>query len=229
MKLSADTYKILKNFATIDRGILIKPGNVLRTRTEAIYAEATVEEQFPLEVGIHDLSNLLNAVDLFTEPELVFEDSYLRIAENSSNAQRSQVIYGYAGEDLITLPMRKKSIEIPNENIAFSLSEEDLFKIKRAVAVFQKPELKITSDGNTVSLSTEDHTQQQGHSYSLEVEADTKGLSCSMVFNFNNLLLLKGDYLVKVTPLFTQFQHRTLQLSYLVGPEPNYSTFNAGA
>jgi hypothetical protein len=226
MKLSQETITILNNFATIHKGILFREGNVLRTRTEAIYAEATVAEDFPREVGIVDLGNLLSAISLFRAPELAFEENVLRIEESAEGSQRSKVLYGYAGEDMVTLPMRKKAIVIPDDHIAFSISEDEIAKLKKAVSIFQMPEIRITSDGKEVSIGTFNHKLQedrQGQSFTMAVDSVTNGLRCKQVFDFNNLKLLKGDYICQITPLYTKFQHRSLTLSYLIGPEPSSS------
>ena len=57
MKLSENTLNVLKNFASINQGILVKPGKSLRTisSNKAILAEASVDEDFPTEFGIYDL------------------------------------------------------------------------------------------------------------------------------------------------------------------------------
>jgi hypothetical protein len=223
MKISPETITILKNFASINKGILITPGTVLRTRTEAVFAEATVVEDFPTEVGIHDLNNFLSVVSLFKEPEFYFEQEYLYITESSGKADTK---YAYAGAGMVQLPMRKKKIEVPAERIEFTLNEEQWSVLQKAVAVFNKPELKITSDGKVVRIGTENHKHQQGNIYSLVVDAEPNGVSCNMVFNMENLRLLKGSYKASVTPLFTMFENTSgLSLNYIVGPEPTTSTF----
>ena len=55
MKISNETQSILKNFASINKGIVFIPGTLIRTRTDSVFAEATVPEDFPLEKGITDL------------------------------------------------------------------------------------------------------------------------------------------------------------------------------
>jgi hypothetical protein len=229
MNLSPETITILANFSQIHKSILFRPGSVLRTRTEAIFAEATVAEVFPIERGIVDLGNLLSALSLFKAPDLLFEEHVLRIVETFEGAQKAEVLYGYAGEDMVTLPMRKKAITISDEQLSFSLSEDELVKLRKAVNVFQKPEIRIVSDATEIQIGTYNHKlqeDQQGQCYTMAVESETNGIDCKQVFDFNNLKLLKGDYACQITKLFTKFQHRTLELSYLIGPEPS-STFGS--
>ena len=61
MKLSDNTLTILKNFAGINNSILVKQGTKLRTISVAknILAEAEIDEEFPRDVALYDLNQLL--------------------------------------------------------------------------------------------------------------------------------------------------------------------------
>ena len=54
MEISAETVKVLTNFAQINSNIVIKPGNKIMTISEAknILAEAVVQEEFDSSIGI---------------------------------------------------------------------------------------------------------------------------------------------------------------------------------
>jgi len=223
MKISNESLAILKNFAAINKGIVIQKGNVLRTRTKAVFAEATIAEEFPLEVGIYDLAQLLNVVALFKEPVFDFNEEYLRIAEATGKAETQ---YAYAGPGLVQLSTKKKSTELPADVITFVLSEDQWATLQKAVSVFQKPEIRISSDGEFVRVGTENHKQTSGSAFSLLVEGEPHGLKCNMVFDMGNMRLLKGSYVVTVTKNYTQFENTSgYNLTYLIGPEPTVSTF----
>ena len=51
MKLSENTVEVLKNFSSINQGLVVKPGKVLRTisANKAILAEAHIDEEFKTE------------------------------------------------------------------------------------------------------------------------------------------------------------------------------------
>ena len=76
MQLSSDTLNVLKNFATINPNVVIKPGQQLKTISEAktILANAQIVEDFPVEFGIYDLNEFLSVYNLIDDPTLVFED-----------------------------------------------------------------------------------------------------------------------------------------------------------
>ena len=84
MKLSDRTINLLKNFASINQSILFKQGNQLRTISvmKNILAEANIDEDIPQEFGVYDLSQFLNSLGLFKEPELNFTgESFVTVKE----------------------------------------------------------------------------------------------------------------------------------------------------
>jgi hypothetical protein len=223
MKISTETLLILKNLADINKGILITPGNQLRTRTKAIFAEATIAEDFPLEVGIYDLKNFLSVVALFKEPEFDFQEQFLLIAEANGLAETR---YAYAGSGMVQLTTKRKKTDMPNDTINFVLSEDQWITLGKAMSVFQKPEIKIYSDGDEVRIGTENHKQPSSNAYSIKVDGEAHCYKCNMIFAWDNMKLLKGAYEVTVTPTFTQFRNTSgYDLTYLIAVDPNSSTF----
>ena len=98
MRLSKETLNILKNFATINSNILIKPGNTLKTISPGknIYAEAKVTEEFDTDVPIWDLNKFLGVVSMFNNPDLEFNDSHVDISNG-----KSAVRYYYSAPSLL--------------------------------------------------------------------------------------------------------------------------------
>jgi len=87
MRLSKETYNILKNFAAINSNILIKPGNILKTVSAGknIFAEAKVVEDFDVPVPIWDLNKFLGVVSMFNNPDLEFHDTHVVITNGRSS------------------------------------------------------------------------------------------------------------------------------------------------
>ena len=69
MKFSKESLATLKNFATINGGIVLKPGAFVMTRSVngATYAEATLADEIDAEVGIYDLNAFLSILSLADE------------------------------------------------------------------------------------------------------------------------------------------------------------------
>ena len=90
MKLSDRTVNLLRNFSTINQSILFKEGKKLRTISvmKNILAEANIDEEFPQDFGVYDLGQFLNSLNLFQEPDLVFNgDSYVTVKEGKQKSK----------------------------------------------------------------------------------------------------------------------------------------------
>ena len=72
--ISQETLSILKNFSQLNSNLLVRPGNVINTVTGAknVMAQATVQEDFPVEFGIWDLNKFLGTQLLITTRNPVF-------------------------------------------------------------------------------------------------------------------------------------------------------------
>ena len=77
MKLSKKTLAILKNFATINQSIVVKPGNKLETisNVKDVFAKVEVEETFENNFAIYDLNEFLGVVSLFEDPDFEFSNA----------------------------------------------------------------------------------------------------------------------------------------------------------
>jgi len=74
MNLNERTLSVLKNFATINSGIVIRKGNVQKTINpeQTILVEATLDDAFPETFGIYDLNQFLGNVTTLNNPSLSF-------------------------------------------------------------------------------------------------------------------------------------------------------------
>jgi hypothetical protein len=226
MKISVETISILKNFATINTGILITPGNKLWSRTGSVFGEAVVTETFPREVGILDVNNFLATLSLFTDPDLDFGAEYLTITDVSG---KMHVRYLYAGTGIVALTYPKTPKSLPEKIITFTLTEDQWQKTQKATGIFDQKELVIASDGKIIRIGTIDHKNKNGNLFTMDLDGETNGLKCHTVFSKEHLPLLKGSYQGTITPSYAIFKNTNIDLHYFVGCEPNTSTFGAGA
>ena len=125
MKLSKETIEVLKNFSGINQSIVVKEGSKLKTvnTLKNILAHATVEEDFPKEFAIYDLTRFLGLISSMEEPELEFEEKYMTVGTGTR-----KVRYKYADIDYIIKP--EKDIDMPESEIkfkAFILPQSNLF------------------------------------------------------------------------------------------------------
>ena len=219
MKLSENTINILKNYAVINPSLLVKPGNVLSTVSpvKSIFAKATVEENFPLQFAIYELSKFLGVVSLFNEPELDFGEKQMTIISGSQSLN-----YTYADPSMIVTPP-EKDINFPEPDIEFNITQEELQKVVRATGVLQLPDIAVIGDGSTLKMSSTNSKNPTTDVFNIKVGETTK--TFNMIFKAENIIkLLSANYNVKISSkglaLFTADTIR-----YYVATEAN-SSFN---
>ena len=87
--LSNDTLNVLKNFATINQGLLFKKGKRLRTLSvlKNVFAVADITDEIPREFAIYDLNEFLGTLSLFSKPDLDFKDDHILIQEGKAKVK----------------------------------------------------------------------------------------------------------------------------------------------
>ena len=214
--MSKQTLDLLKNFASINSNILVKPGDTIKTISPVknIMAVATVPETFDTEFGIWDLNKFLGTVSLFDTPSFEFGERSVTI----SGSGGSSVNYYYSEPRLLTVPT--KDIVMPEPVVSFDLTQDALNEINRASSVMQLPDLVVRSEGTTIVMVALDRQDDTTNSYSVELGEMSVESDFEFVFRVDNLKLLPGDYRVDVTDkVVSQFTHTQLDLKYWIALE----------
>ena len=218
MFLSQETIAILKNLASINQSVLIKPGKRLRSMSvmKNILVEAEITEEFEREVAIYDLNQFLNCLSLIPGAEVNLEDSI--VITDGTNS----INYRYSDPSVITAPPDKE-LQLPSEDVCVVLTEDHLETVKKAAAVLQIGDVSLVGDGEKIQLVVRDKKNSASNSYNIDC-GDT-----SHVFQFNlkveNLKLMTGDYDVVISSKnLAQFTSHSRPLVYYIAVEPD-STF----
>jgi hypothetical protein len=217
MEISAETVNVLRNFSGINSNLIIKPGNVLMTISEAknILAQATVKETFDSIVGIYDLTEFLNMLGLVESPSVKFEERFMNITSNSG---REHIKYFYADTEMLTSP--SKPITMPDTDVWFSLDQSTLNGIKKAATIFGHSELLIEPDNGAIRLSVNDPDNKTSNTYSVVVDGGYENDSFKFVLNIPNLKMVSDDYQVKISSkLISEFINSGDTLKYWVALE----------
>lgn len=221
--LSKNTLSILKNFASMNSNILIKPGNVIKTITPSKngMAEAKVEETFDIEFGIWDLNKFLGVISLFSAPTLEFDTKFVTITGSNG----SSVKYFYSEPRLLTTPT--KQVNMPKSVANVSLSDKTIGELQKASSVLQLPDLQFIGSGGKIVATVLDLSDPTSNSYKIEVGDDDSGAEFRFNFKMENIRLLPGNYdIVFAKNIVGQFTHETLDLAYWFAME-NTSTYSA--
>ena len=217
MKLSENTFNILKNFSGINQSISVKEGNVLRTISvaENIFAVANVSENFPRDFSIYDLNEFLGGLSLMKDADIEFEDqNYLSIKSN-----RSSIKYFFSDSSLIK-QAPEKELKLPDEDIEFVLTQTDLNRLKKVAAVYQLPDLSIIGDGQEVNVVVRDKENDTSNTFSINVGETTDEFVLNL--KVENVKLLEGDYNVVMSRrLISRFTNKNIPITYWIALEPD--------
>jgi len=221
MNITNDTLKVLKNFATINPNIVIKPGGQLKTISEAknIMAVADGTDDFPTEFGIYDLNEFLSVSNLVQDPNFDFQDKNVKITSGGNT-----VTYFFSEPEILTSP--SKEITMPDTEVGISITQEVLSQVRKAAAVLGHTEMSIKGNGGKVTLSVVDSSDATANSFDIELNDNN---DCTEEFNFivniNNLKLIEGDYFVNISSkLISQWTCSSMAVKYFIALE-KASTF----
>ncbi len=215
--LSKPTIEVLKNFCSINKSLVINPGNRISTLSinKNILVYADVEESFDSQMSIYDLGVFLGGLSLFEQPTIdTSKDNYVTV---SDTAGKSKTRFFYADPDIITQPPEKE-ITLPSEDVKFRLDAATLQQLQRAASVYQLPDLCLYGDGSVMSLRLTDKKNDTSNTYSIDVgTTDDDFCYC---FKVENLKLLIGDYNVTLSKSnVALFQGEGIK--YFIALEPN--------
>jgi hypothetical protein len=215
--ISKSTVEVLKNFCSINKSIVIKPGNQVSTLSinKNILAIADVEESFDSQISIYDLGVFLGGLSLFDSPKIdTSQSNYVTVSDERG---KSKTRFFYADPDIITQPPEKE-INIPSEDVKFRLEAGTLQQLQRAASVYQLPDLCLFCSDGTMNLCVTDKKNDTSNSYSVEVgESEDEFCYC---FKVENLKLLAGSYNVTISKQnVALFQGDGIK--YFIALEPN--------
>jgi gp45 sliding clamp, C terminal/DNA polymerase processivity factor len=222
MKLSENTLTILKNFASINQGIVVKKGSSLRTisSNKAILAEATVEETFPNDFGIYDLNKLLSIISLNKDQaDATFEKAFI------SFKSLGDVRIRYNDPSLIITPPNK-NINIPSYDAKFELSSEAQNWIFNIAAILKCPNIVVKGENGKVKILAMDVKGEIVDDASVDVDGESEK-DFQAVFKIENWKIIPGSYTVELSSVgVARFTSKDKNLTYWIALEQNSSTFN---
>lgn len=223
MKLSENTLNVLKNFASINQGLVVKPGSTLRTisSNKAILAEATVEESFPNEFGIYDLNKMLGVISHSkAAPEVEFEKDFLTCRSVGKVRLR------YTPATLILTPPNK-NINVASYDVNLTLGSEVLSWIFSTASILKCPNIVIKSDGagQDINIWAMDVKGEIVDDASVKVEGEADS-AFQAVLKVENLKILPGTYAVQISSAgVSKFTNSARNITYWIAIEQSSSSF----
>lgn len=218
MKITRQTIDILRNFSTINSSILVNPGSELKTIStmKNILAKSTVTEDFSQKFAIYDLTEflLMISAESFEDAEFEFESDRVNVLNG-----RSVGTYFYADESTVVKP--EKTLVLPETEINFEFTRNDLNSIINMAGVLSSPDLVISSDGETISVVVLNKKDPTSNVFELDV-GEGNGDEYRMYFKVENLKVLKGTYDVSISSRgISHWVNNDIPLEYWIALEPD--------
>lgn len=232
MKLSKSTVDIIKNFSTINQGMLFKPGKQLKTVSpqKNILALANIEDTIDGEFAIYDLNQFLAVVSLTDENSFEIEGNDLKITKSvdisDSNKADISVVFRSASKNMIVAPP-EKDIQFPEPEIHLTMTSKIIDMMYNYASVLGSPNVGFESDGANVYLSGFDSTGSKSHMSKIRF-ADGNGDTFNLCFKVESLRLFPGDYDLHISSQgVSHWKNKNVDIQYWITVEKG-STYQKG-
>jgi hypothetical protein len=218
MKFDENIIDILKNFKDINESLFIEPGNVIRTMStsKSILAKTILPVTFDKRIAIYELTKFISSIELFKNPELIFNDRYVVISEN-----KMSINYLYADEDLINKPY-DKDLVLPSIDVEFDITSDQLKGLFTAIKKLSLQQIYIIGDGTNIYMQAGSSKSNSNMTYSIELGTTDKNFK--IIINNDNLKIINSDYHVQITQKrIAYFKGKTVDYYIAVDPKSTFS------
>lgn len=229
MKLTEYTTQVLKNFSAINSNIVFSAGDTISTISEArnVMSTATIDQQIPSDFGIFDLNEFLGVLSLVDEPQMKIEEKYAVVGDTTG---RSKIKYFFTDIDMLTTPKQsqlEKAQAFTNFEVNFTLDQDTMNKIKRAVSALGHKVVSVTPSNGAIALTVLDPENSTSNTFSIEIPGTYESESFNFTWNIENLKILPGDYNVQLSSkLMSKWVHTEANVTYWIAIEKS-STYGA--
>lgn len=218
MKLSKETLEVIKNFATINTNFVITPGNKISSCTTLnnLLAEAVVQEDFPMEFGIYNLTEFLGVVSLFSDPDFMFKEHCVEISQG-----KNKIIYYKSEPSLLHRPPGK--LNFPGSDVEFDITKDQVLSIIKASAALTASDVVINSSGSDITICVRNNDNDTSNSFSFYV--GDSPLTFNLIIKIDRFKMIPDDYKIELSKKkYAKFSSKNRDLVYYVSSEKN-STF----
>lgn len=214
MKLSDKTMQVLKNFATINQGFIITPGNVISTIAveKYIVAYCDVDETFERECQIWNLPMFLQVLSVMDDPDIEWNE---KTAQMSSGQYLFNYTYGRNVEPRAPLKSKLKKREFA---ATFNITADELSKIMKMGNIISAEYVTIDIDEKTQTVGLKGgETKSNTNQFSIKVAAEIDA-PVSVAVALRHLSILQLDYKVSVTDSAIMLENSDFGIVYLLAP-----------
>lgn len=193
MKLSENTLSVLKNFSSINSGLVLQKGNVQKTISpeKSILVEAELEDTMPEQFGIYDLNQFLGNISTLNSPDMTFSDSAVIMDDGEIRFN-----YYSCSTNLIVSPPDKELV-LKQTDVSFTLPNAILTKLLRLASMNSLTHLSVVGKNGDIRLQTHEKANDTSNYASFKLD-DYAGEDFIASFKVENIKLIPGDYDVEI-------------------------------
>ena len=176
MKLSENTLSVLKNFASINGGVVLSSGKVQKTISpeKSILVEATVDDDIPTQFGIYDLNQFLGNLTTLRNPELTFSKDAVKLDDGELSFD-----YRACSANLIITPPDKELV-LKSVDVTFSLPNVTLQKLIKVATMNNLPNLSVVGKNGELLLKIHERANDTSNSGTIKI-GDYAGKDLSLI------------------------------------------------
>lgn len=215
MKLSDNALTVLKNFASINSGVVLNAGKVQKTISpeKSILVEAILEDDVPAKFGIYDLNQFLGNVTTLRNPELTFNNESVVLDDGEMSFD-----YMACSPNLIITPPDKE-LMLRNVDVKFTLPNATFQKLLKMATMNSLPNLSIEGKNGTLYLLIHEKANDTSNRGAINIGAYTDK-DFIATFKTENLKLVPDDYDVEIQiGAFAKFVNKSHNLKYFIALE----------
>lgn len=193
MKLSENTLGVLKNFSSINSGLVLQQGKVQKTISpeKSILVEVELEDAIPNQFGIYDLNQFLGNVTTLGNPDLTFEEKSVMMNDGEITLN-----YYSCSTNLIVSPPDKE-LKLKQTDVSFRLTNAVLSKLLKLAAMNNLTHLSVVGSNGEIRLQTHEKANDTSNHASFKLN-DYDGADFAASFKVENIKLIPGDYDVEI-------------------------------
>lgn len=215
MKLSENTLSVLKNFAGINSGAVLKVGKTQKTISpeKSILVEATLDDDLPSEFGIYDLNQFLGNVTTLKNPNLTFTKDSVTIDDGEL-----ALTYHACSPNLIITPPEKELV-LKSVDVKFSMTNATFQKLLKVATMNSLPNLSVLGKDGQLNLKIHERANDTSNHGYIKI-GEYAGKDFTATFKTENLKLLPDDYNVEIqSGAFAKFENVAGNLKYWIALE----------
>ena len=192
MKISKETLSLLENYSKINQNLKLNEGNMLKTvnAERTVYSVAHIDENFEQPFAIYDLSEFLNTIGMFNDPELMFSGDVLTISDGTDKSMKTR--YYSANPAILTEVSDMKNI--PEADGVFLLSSKNFKRLEKGGNTLKLKDLRFKAEGGKIVVTAYDASDAIKNTVAVDITDNYTGEDFDVHVRLSKMIILDGEY-----------------------------------